>query len=91
MERREEEPDVHRGRRALTRVALSAASILLVLGVAEVVARLAWRDAEHRPLAVAPSDLPVLSRPDLNRRNTRGLFKGTFYRTNRATLRKPGR
>jgi lysophospholipase L1-like esterase len=89
MERLEDNADAHRGRRALTRIALSVASIVLVLGVAEGLSRLAWREVEHRPVEVPASDLPVLSRLDLNRANSQGLFKGTFYRTNRATLRGP--
>jgi lysophospholipase L1-like esterase len=89
MGRLDENPRRRRATRALARVALALVSIALVLLVGEVVARVTWPEVEHRPLERPASDLPVLSRLDLNRKNVSGLFKGTFYRTNAATLRGP--
>lgn len=74
---------------ALKRVALAAASLLLVLLVAEGIARLSWPEVEHRAPAQPSNAESTLSRLDLARPNRSGFFKGTFYRSNRGALRGP--
>lgn len=75
--------------RALARVGLVVASLLLVLGMAEVIARVTWPEVQHRPLEAPASGLQELSGRETARANARGLINGVFYRTNAAALRGP--
>lgn len=74
---------------ALGRFALVLVSLGLTLGVAEIAARLAWRDVPHRALPKPAGALPRLRPDELRRPDLSGLVKGVFYRTNAAGLRGP--
>lgn len=75
--------------RIVGRLVLAAAAVGLVLLVAEVAARiLSSREAGVSARDLDPT-LPKLSRNDLPRANVRGVFKRTYYRTNKIGLRGP--
>jgi lysophospholipase L1-like esterase len=74
-------------------LALTVASITLMLIVGEVIARFRWREpsktmVERQQLDQA--DLPILrTLQDIARPNVRGIYGGVFFRTNRIGLRGP--
>ena len=60
MERPSEKPERRRSQRPVARVLLSIASLLLVLGIAEVIARVTWHEVEHRPIERRIGSQPFL-------------------------------
>ena len=77
-----------RARWIFTRMALTLGSLLLVAAVLELGLRVTHNEAEPRIQRDDP-DLPELALRDLRKRNIRGTFKGSYYRTNSEGLRGP--
>ncbi len=75
------------------RAGLLLASLLLVVGVGELIARILVPDLPPRRPALSPeeqADLPVLrTLPDLMGRDVRGQHRGVLFRTNAHGLRGP--
>ncbi len=75
-----------------TRIALLLASFALILGLAEIAARLTSPDNPPAPLPPRPpdSDLPVLKTLNqLARPNAHGIHRGVLYRSNSRGIRGP--
>jgi hypothetical protein len=83
------------GRVVLLRIVLLIASLLLVLAVGEVYARLFWVGPEHRPPRarheVEPGMVELDSLFDLAQPNVRGIYKGALHETNDMGIRGPQR
>jgi lysophospholipase L1-like esterase len=77
----------------IARLGLACASVALVLGVTEVVARLSWpHPVRYEPPdpSLAESGLPVLRTIyEISRPNVRGIRSSRFYRTNSVGIRGP--